>query len=107
MRVANLMIVAFCAVAAMFGVAQSAELRPVCGSDLTATIGPPPDALAPASKSAHKAARLCPIGCEEHPKAADLLGGLRDLPRDLLGRRGVVHLGMLRQPRWLSSAVRP
>ena len=60
MRVANLMIVAFCAAAAMFGVAQRAESRPVCGSDLTATVGPAPDAFAPTSKSARKAARLCP-----------------------------------------------
>jgi hypothetical protein len=60
MRVANLLIVAFCAVVAMLGVAQRAEARPVCGTDLTATIGPSPDMSIGSSAAGRRAARLCP-----------------------------------------------
>jgi hypothetical protein len=61
MRVATLTIVACCAALAVFGVAHKAQSRPVCESDLTATIGPPPpDTFVTEPHARRKAARLCP-----------------------------------------------
>ena len=60
MRVASLMIVAFCTAGAVLGVEEKAQSRAVCSSDLTATIGPAPDMSVETSQAGRKAARLCP-----------------------------------------------
>ena len=59
MRVASL-IMALCAALIGLGVAEKAQSRPVCDSDLTATIGPAPDMSVETSPLRRKIARLCP-----------------------------------------------
>jgi hypothetical protein len=59
MRVFSLIFVALCAVIALLG-ADRAQARPLCDSELTATIGPAPDMSVGSTKAGRKAARLCP-----------------------------------------------
>jgi hypothetical protein len=59
-RIASLIIVAFCAAApVVLGVAEKAQSLPVCRADLTATFGPQLDTFVSGPKAPSRAAQLC------------------------------------------------
>jgi hypothetical protein len=59
-RIASLIIVAFCAAApVVFGLAEKAQARPVCSADLTASFGPLLDTSVSKPKAPSRAAALC------------------------------------------------